>query len=378
VNNKSIFCPYPFSHVNVRTNGDLEVCCDHQSTNTEKININQSSVDEWINSNYRREVQDYFRRNERHPGCERCWRREDQNTGSLRTAIQKEYRILGVSDTSHDKLVSVEAQVGNLCNLKCLMCDETQSSVILQENIRLGINQVDQKEFTWLETGYQNLEELINQDLKVLNFRGGEPLYNKKIKNFLEKFPKDRANKVLLHLITNATVWDNSWEEILSKFKLVRMMLSIDAVSDCYEYIRFPASWENVNSNVQSIIKLPNVKPIVHCTVQNLNILYLDDLIKWCVDHGIYIEFNMLVYPQHLRPTNLPKRSIEHALNKLKAVESICTPNLVDSNLSSILNILQQSLDLDSDTALWQEFENKVTMRDQIRGNSYKNILTDN
>jgi MoaA/NifB/PqqE/SkfB family radical SAM enzyme len=296
----------------------------------------------------------------------------------LRTAIQKEYRILGVSDTSHDKLVSVEAQVGNLCNLKCLMCDETQSSVILQENIRLGINQVDQKEFTWLETGYQNLEELINQDLKVLNFRGGEPLYNKKIKNFLEKFPKDRANKVLLHLITNATVWDNSWEEILSKFKLVRMMLSIDAVSDCYEYIRFPASWENVNSNVQSIIKLPNVKPIVHCTVQNLNILYLDDLIKWCVDHGIYIEFNMLVYPQHLRPTNLPKRSIEHALNKLKAVESICTPNLVDSNLSSILNILQQSLDLDSDTALWQEFENKVTMRDQIRGNSYKNILTDN
>lgn len=378
MNNKSIFCPYPFSHVNIQTNGGLEVCCDHQSTSNVKFNINSHSIDEWFNSDYRRELQDYFRRGEPHPGCDRCWRRESMNTGSLRTMVQKEYQILGVTDSNFDELIAMEAQVGNLCNLKCLMCNETQSSVVLQENTQLGINQYTQKDFTWTDVGMKHLDDLVSRKLKAMNFRGGEPLYNKKIKSLLSGFSQEKANGMMLHLTTNATVWDQSWADILSKFKLVRMMLSVDAVTDCYEYIRFPADWKTVESNIQKIIKMPNVKPVVHCTVQNLNILHLDKLIKWCVDQHVYIEFNVLVWPQYLRPVNLPKPLIELALSRLRKIEDICTPKLVDSNLKSIIEILTKSLDSDRDPKLWQEFVDNIQIKDQFRNNSYKNILTDN
>jgi MoaA/NifB/PqqE/SkfB family radical SAM enzyme len=378
VNNTSIFCPYPFSYVSVQTDGGLEVCCEHQSTSDNKFNINSHSIDEWFNSDYRKELQDYFRRGERHPGCDRCWRRESMNTGSLRTTVQKEYQILGVTDSNFNELIAMEAQVGNLCNLKCLMCNETQSSVVLQENTQLGINQYTQKDFTWTETGMMHLDELVSRKLKAMNFRGGEPLYNKKIKSLLSNFPQEKANSMMLHLTTNATVWDQSWADILSKFKLVRMMLSVDAVAVCYEYIRFPASCKTVESNIQTIIKMPNVKPVVHCTVQNLNILHLDKLIKWCVDHQVYIEFNVLVWPQYLRPVNLPKPLIKQALLRLRDIEDICTPKLVDSNLKSIIDILTKSLNQDSDTKLWEEFVDNIQLKDQFRNNSYKNILTDN
>jgi sulfatase maturation enzyme AslB (radical SAM superfamily) len=223
-----------------------------------------------------------------------------------------------------------------------------------------------------------HLDELVSRKLKAMNFRGGEPLYNKKIKSLLSNFPQEKANSMMLHLTTNATVWDQSWADILSKFKLVRMMLSVDAVAECYEYIRFPASWKTVESNIQTIIKMPNVKPVVHCTVQNLNILHLDKLIRWCVDHQVYIEFNVLVWPQYLRPVNLPKPLIEQALLRLRDIEDICTPKLVDSNLKSIINILTKSLNQDSDTKLWEEFVDNIQLKDQFRNNSYKNILTDN
>lgn len=378
MNTKSIFCPYPFSHVSIQTNGGLEVCCEHQSTSDVKFNINSHSIDEWFNSDYRRELQDYFQRGEHHPGCNRCWRRESMNTGSLRTMVQKEYQILGVADSDFNDIITMEAQVGNLCNLKCLMCNETQSSVILQENTQLGINQLTQKDFTWTDVGMMHLDELVARKLKIMNFRGGEPLYNKKIKSLLSTFSQEKANSMMLHLTTNATVWDQSWCDILRKFKLVRMMLSVDAVTDCYEYIRFPASWKTVESNIREIIKMPNVKPVVHCTVQNLNILHLDKLIKWCVDQQVYIEFNVLVWPQYLRPVNLPKPLIELALQRLRNIEDICTPALVDSNLKSIIEILTKSINQRSDIKLWEEFVDNIQIKDQFRNNSYKNILTNN
>ena len=88
-------------------------------------------------------------------------------------------------------MITVEIQLGNLCNLTCLMCNENSSSAILSENIKLGINKVKQKNFTWNDISFDYLYEILLSGPKIVNIRGGEPLYNKKLLKLIEDLPEE-------------------------------------------------------------------------------------------------------------------------------------------------------------------------------------------
>jgi molybdenum cofactor biosynthesis enzyme MoaA len=363
------YCALPFAHVNVRTNGFYQICCYHDHDHG--INISQHDHRQWRNSQYVNEVQQAFKQDQRHPGCKACWRREDQGHSSMRERTHKEYQILGHKefDTS---IVNVEIQVGNLCNLKCIMCNEQESSAFLAENTQLGIASTTQSQYRWGQQSLDNLAELLGTGPRTLNIRGGEPFYNKELLKVCQNLSDETCKKTLLHITTNATVWNQEWHDVLAKFKLVRIMFSIDAIGDLFEYIRFPADWVTVDRNISEICKLDNVNAVIYCVAQNLNISSIGSVIEYAKNKGIFLQLDLLTKPDFLQINNLPQWHKQQALDHVDKIITQYNNEPFITDLKSAREILSRH---DFDPAGWQRFIDFISLRDNIRGNDYRKFL---
>jgi molybdenum cofactor biosynthesis enzyme MoaA len=367
------FCAMPWHHLMVRTNGDYAVCCQHKQKHPVEYNINNVSHDQWLQSDYLQEVKQTFQNDERHPGCHVCWKYEDNGYASMRNRTQKEYEILGI-DINNPSLLTVEVDLGNVCNLKCLICGENNSSSLLYENKQLGLNKHEQSDFAWSDRAIERVKEIILKKPKVINVRGGEPFYEKRLLKILQEISDEDAKKIVLHITTNATIWTESWKAVLSKFKLVRFMFSIDAFGVEYEYVRYPANWNTVKENVKQMQKLPNAKCLVHAVVMNMNILNIKSLIEWCQENNLFLDLELIQKPSFCQidnlPDNLKQKAIEH-------VESILSMNNLDNHVRVLFD--QCKKDLIASTNLinsnWIDFLEYVKPRDNLRNTSYKTVI---
>lgn len=364
------YCALPFDHVMIKTNGDFNICCQHVISSCESKNINHDSYDSWLSSEYVQTVRQSFEQDLRHPGCVKCWQREDAGFSSLRTRSQKEYSLLP-SDKDRP-IKNLQIDLGNLCNLRCLMCNERASSAILAENVKLGINKIQQADVSWQQTSYDNLQKILDQRPYVVNIRGGEPFYNKDLLNLVENIPESHAQNMMLHITTNATTWNDRWQQGLKKFRLVRIMFSVDAIGSLYQYIRYPASWSAVEQNIQSIRSLSNVRCLVHAVGQNLNIGNIAPLIQWCENNALYLEIESLISPDYLQITNLPP---EHKLLVIEHLDRLIARSL-PLHLEEFVISARDSLEHSKfDPLLWQKFITNIGRRDRIRNNSFTEFI---
>jgi MoaA/NifB/PqqE/SkfB family radical SAM enzyme len=368
-----MYCPLPFNHTAISTDGFYNVCCINPTPKSDRFHLNDGDFDEWQKNRYCKEVKQSFLDQQQHPGCGQCWKIENLGGTSYRQRILKEYKILGAKE-GHEKLLNIEIAVGNLCNLSCLMCKESDSSAILAENIKLKINQVSQADFKWNESNFVNLSKNLKLKPKLINLRGGEPLFNKKIFEILDSFNAEDVKDTIIHITTNGTIWNQQWASMLSKFKLVRLMFSIDATGSLYNYIRYPGNFDNVEQNLKEIISCKNIKPLIHATVQNLNILHLGELINWANRFGVHLELDQVVEPDFLHFTNLPVDLKIKSINYLKDLLTLSLDAHIKKELDSYLQTLEQTIGV-SNLDLWNKFIANISQRDNLRGNSYKDFL---
>jgi organic radical activating enzyme len=369
----SSYCPLPFYHTTISTQGYYNVCCANTTPKKNQFHLTDGDFHNWQQNEYCVEVKDYFKKGKQHPGCSACWAREQQGTISYRQQVLKEYKILqSTNKSSEEKLLNIEVNVGNLCNLSCLMCSELLSSSILAENKKLKINQYIQKDFKWDADNFVALAKNLALKPKVINIIGGEPFYNKKIFELLDSLDSNDVKNTVLHITTNATMWNNKWASTLSKFKLVRIMFSIDAVGQLYNYIRYPGNFLQVEDNIKSIIVYKNFKPLIHATVQNLNILYLGELIEWSNRLGVYLDLFAVSQPDYLHFSNLPPALKLKAIDHLTSLISLLPESHITKELNSYKTVLENSSHSEQ---LWESFISNISLRDNLRGNSFKDFL---
>lgn len=368
------FCALPFGHTTITTNGNYSVCCIHTTPPEHQVNINQDKLTHWLKSDYLQQVRQSFLDAERHPGCNECWINEDLGQDSMRTRTSKEYKILGVNESTKFP-VNIEVQIGNLCNLHCLMCSEKHSSAILAENIKLKINQYNQDDFKWSDTAFENLQEIISTGPKVLTVIGGEPLYNKKFLSILENLSKESCRHTSLQIVTNATQWNERWKKALQKFKLVRIMFSVDATESLYEYMRYPGVWKETESNIDQIVTGSNIKPLVNCVIQNLNIGSIGSIIQWAKNKNLYLQLDQLIGPSWLSIINLPRHLKINAIAHLETVLEWDLTDHLKQQLTSYRTQLTDSMEYPDNLAAWKEFQTQVGLRDRLRNNSYTQFL---
>jgi len=368
------YCALPFNHINVNSRGDYQICCKHSVPTEHRKNIKFVSHTEWQNNQYLKEVQTSFEQGLEHPGCDACWQQENLNASSFRQIQAQEYQILGAKPFQQ-KLLNTEISVGNLCNLSCVMCDEEASSAILAENQRLNISTINQQDFSWSDAAFDHLEQILAAAPRVVNLRGGEPMYNKKILDIVNKFPDQHLNSTLLHLTTNATRWTPEWEHALKKFRIVRIMLSVDAVGPLCEYIRYPVDFSQIEENIKKIVSNSNIKPVIHATIQNLNIGSIGKLVQWAKDMNIYLMMDLLHRPAYFQITNLPDHLKQQAIDHLEETLSFELEPHTRTSLTQYRNILKSAIKNPMDHKLWQLFVDRISLRDSVRGNSHKEFL---
>lgn len=361
------YCSLPWTNIDISPQGEMSPCCKFKSSlyPNRPSNINSSSIDEYINSPTLKEVKRDFKEGKWPKGCERCKIEEANDIRSKRVQDHERWGSL----LSEDKgFVTASVAFGNTCNLSCITCDPSASSKWQQEwKILLG-KDVKPNHF-YKEDFVQSFKDK-TPNLIHLDIPGGEPLLSgvKQQKELLRMYINDNSAKdISLHYTTNCTKFpDDEWLEIWSHFNEVELQLSIDGVADKFEYIRYPAVWEEVLSNIKKYIELRNSSSIklgVSTTVSAYNIAYLHELVEWCDDIGLGLPYLGRVHnPVHLRPTVWREDAKQFIINRLENCRFDLSPFIL-------------LLNTEDDSKHFDTFRYRLVRHDGFRKLNFKNTF---
>lgn len=363
------YCSLPWTNIDISPQGEISPCCKFKTSlySNRPLNINSSTIDDYLNSHILKEVKRDFKEGKWPKGCERCKIEEENEILSKRIQDHERWG----EKLSEDKgFVTASIAFGNTCNLSCITCDPSASSKWQQEwKVLLGR---DVKPNHFYKQGFvENFKEK-TPNLIHLDIPGGEPLLSgvKQQKELLYLYVEDDlARNISLHYTTNCTRFpDDEWLELWSDFKEVEIQLSIDGIKDKFEYIRYPAKWNEVLPNIMKYIELRDkglIKLSVSTTVSAYNIAYLDELLEWCDDVKLGMPYLGRVHnPAHLRPTVWKQDARDYIINRLQ-------------NSRFNLNSFVQLMRTEDDSIKFETFRYRLLRHDSFRKLSFKNTFTE-
>lgn len=334
--NKHTWCINAFHSLSAGTTGETRPCCMYKPNKKTNLRLGQDEIANHFNSeeivNLRKELDN----GQRHPGCTRCWQEEDAGRESKRIRDNKNY-------TGNEQgLLYIDMALGNQCNIKCRTCGPHSSSQWIKEAYETKYNkfvpiEVYNKEVKKFSKSYEDdsglwsdLENYLD-NIKILEFYGGEPLLNKKMWKILEScVEKGVAKNIELHYATNGTLWPeqvNLWKH----FKHVELSFSIDGMEEKFEYLRYMAKWKDFHANFLNALTFsPNVRLHWCVTISNLNVYYLDEIIKdyhekyakegLASKKGVGLYLNLLHGPLYFNISILPDDIKKQIISKLKLI----------------------------------------------------------
>ena len=149
------------------------------------------------------------------------------------------------------------------------------------------------------------------------------------------------AQDINIHYNTNGTqLPKHEFHNILPHFKHCRISFSIDDIGDKFEYQRYGAKWDEVNSNIQYISenKASNMETEI-CTTFNLfnfhNITDVADWIKEIKDLDSWY-LNLMHYPKHFNIQMHTPEVKDIIANKLRAYN---WQELIDKNFDNVKEV---------------------------------------
>ena len=375
------FCIMPFVHSFVTPN-IISPCCAY----TPKIKVN--SKKQYWSSDQLHNIQKNMLNNVRDPGCNICWKKEDRGYSSLRQHSNQIYAD-HITDIKQNKKIDnpfyLDLRLGNLCNLKCRMCISEWSSQIAGEIL-------DNPNEDWIDTPKQKIIELDNDTWELLDqwipyvrrvfMTGGEPTIIKRNLDYINKIiTSGHSPNVELIFTTNATNINQNFVEIGKHFKSVSYNVSIDAVGELANYIRYPSNWQTIHDNLKKI----GTGVSLNTTIQWLNMTRLNEIFQFIENCGIPfggVWFQLVTDPYYLdpiyAPTFMKEKCIEDITNFLnstflnqKQYNDILYGELKQS-LIQVKNFLTTNL---NNVKYTQEFLKRMEILDRLRGQNLFTIL---
>lgn len=262
-----------------------------------------------------------------------CWACERIENAGIKSFRQSMIEGLGAeTDLSGPK--RIDLLFDRSCNLACRTCGPSASTFWIKHLKDAGLPvRVETGPNNNLETIRKVLTKLDLSNLKQLQFCGGETLMGNTYWNTAELIAElvpDAHERILLGFQTNGTqpIEEKNYK-IIEKFKLVKFMISIDGIHDRFEYLRWPASWNQVVDNILTIReKVPsNVMFYIQECTSNLNLYYFNEVGNWIkenfkttrfgdpVDHSTqlaqhpYLDVNIITqeYVEAIKGTEMAK-----------------------------------------------------------------------
>ena len=280
---RDIYCPMIHGGLNIELKAQqggltFNQCC----LSTTQTQISQDVTNLWQNEKLKHNRQ----LNNQNIWLDDCWQCE-----RLEGAGVKSFRESMIEGLGSKKNLAGPQRIDLLfdrsCNLACRTCGP-RSSTFWEKHLRdNNLPVVKFKPTDNLATIKEVLTNLDLGNLKQVQFCGGETLMGNTYWNTAEMIADlvpHAKDEVLLGFQTNATQpIEEKYYKIIEKFKLVKFMISIDGTHDRFEYLRWPANWNQVIDNIFTIReKVPgNVMFYVQETTSNLSMFYFDEVKDW-------------------------------------------------------------------------------------------------
>jgi MoaA/NifB/PqqE/SkfB family radical SAM enzyme len=318
------------------------------------MNLRDHTIEEVWNSDQIKETRLEMMKSQKPASCSKCYQEEQNGIVSKRlweTEVWRERVDLDsiVKQTNEDGSLPVnipyfDLRLGNLCQLKCIMCSPHDSSSWIKDwklqfpkyrTIELRQDQEwdQQYDYTWYQKGsFLSTMKGQAQYIKELYFAGGEPLLIPEHYKILEfMIETGNAKNCILRYNSNGLELPEKLFELWHHFKQVKFNFSLDAIGEKNDYIRYPSRWSDVVNNLHRLDTTPNnIVVNIACAVQLLNVLYLPELVEWKISqnfkkinlppYGAGLVGTHLVYlPSYLNIRTLPKEiknQVESNINK--------------------------------------------------------------
>jgi len=371
IKNYDSFCPLPFMHFSMSTTGNQlvsSVCC--------KIGIDEFKVDrldesivEIFNQQHFNKLRDNFTNGERPPECNICWDSEKKRTVSLRIQSNNEFeKIIDHGCFDSPKIKVLNLSPSQVCNFNCRICSFYSSSKIAIEELKYTtdnvkrntiLNLLDGNKINYLPTIDKIVES--SKNLECLHLLGGEPFKWKQLPILLQKFiDVGYAKNIHIVLNTNGSSCPTHSISLLKQFKSVEILLSIDDIETRFE-IQRGSTWDKIVKNLHqfALHKSPAFDVKVTPTVNIQNLLYLDQLVKFCYDVNLDVVWSYLENPEFL--------CIDNVTKKVKDLVQEKYSNHPNSELQAIAYRVQQSPEVSG-----KKFIEYMLMLDGRRNQNFK------
>jgi organic radical activating enzyme len=293
-------CPYPFVHQHIDPDGEIKACCaiapqNVYDENGKKFNVQTHTLDDEWNSPYKRKLRLDLINGEKPDVCNHCWVLEDEtNTKGKSVRFESMARIpkeLYESRVEYAKQhdgylddlpIDYQTMTGNLCNLACKMCQPRFSSNY--SKFYQNKNYTSETEIKFVK-GYddffvhgenslgvvydwpkkQTLLKIFEgryQTIKTLFLTGGEPTIIDDNLDFLQYLIDNGYSKnIELGFVSNATNLNKRFFNIVTKFRSLNMVVSLDGMDEIAYIQRHPSNWNQVEKNVKELHNLTKANP---------------------------------------------------------------------------------------------------------------------
>jgi hypothetical protein len=389
---KKVFCVNPFIQFSHTADGFYRACCVAKVDRKKELHTSEMDLLEYFNSDQMKSLrQDMITgdfSDQTKDTCRQCIYNANKNIDNKRTNDNDRYlsnemvqeAIQFVEDNPEADLDPKYLQyvnfksLGNLCNLKCIMCSPTASSKIFAELKQLEPKKY--KDHNAIMNPYDEhtkdryLKDLdkIFSSISKFTLVGGESMIHPDFPELYEMFYKNKnAKNIELQVTSNGTVLPDYVLEHAHKFKRLHLSMSVDGVGDRGSYIRSGLDWNIWDRNVKKALS-SDASVGFGIAFQLLNVGYLDEIYEYMLDLGaenkIYYG-GLVTWPTYLRATNLPNSLKKQYLEKIKKSPVYNVPDA-----KSIINILKNEQDSPKDFMLGMK---KLKEQDQIRGTNLLN-----
>lgn len=285
-------CKVPWMSIALSANGNIKPCCIYKGG---EFNLDKGDTldSAWKGMD---ELRQKFINGEKPDSCTQCWEREATIGHSRRTWYDDKiknwpdkYELNPPMQLRH-----MDLNFGNTCNLKCRMCGAWGSTAWFKEEEKLMAVDPEfkrsrgPKQPTIIPASYWKSKKDMFQYLERIDFKGGEPMMQPGMFDFLEYLVEwGFAPNITIAYTTNGTKTPKRLKELWPKFKRVKLIVSVEGgTGKIYEYIRGGdlQTLQALRENIQWFDQFDNLIGSFNSAIQIYNIFDLNNLLEWFRD----------------------------------------------------------------------------------------------
>jgi DNA-directed RNA polymerase subunit N (RpoN/RPB10) len=245
------------------------------------------------------------------PACAKCWTVESLGQKSRRQIenefldykLDRNLNLIKQDCAANTQCPTLVYQIttSNLCNQACVSCGSRASSKWAEIEKRMQIVPDPQREvqLDQLDINYSTARRI--------SLLGGEPLFDAKTFEILEKLIEHHNTDCFISLVTNGSIQLKSDQvAMLSKFTDLNICVSIDGVGPVFEYLRWPAKWNLLINNLETYRSITKNISISY-TISSLNLLYHQQTTQWFKEQNLRYNHNIVNNPRWLSVSAMPR-----------------------------------------------------------------------